>query len=113
MYNYRHKVFINRNWLGSTDNPHSLISLFKLYRRNGIIPTYYSIRFHYRENEISVFTRTPEGTKIKEFKAICTIDASASKILSEIKDVENHQNWIKDIINPKLLKLIQKINRIR
>lgn len=50
------KVFINGNWLGSTDNPLSLISLFKLYRRNGIIPTYYSIRFHYRENEISVFT---------------------------------------------------------
>lgn len=50
------KVFVNGVWIGSTDNPLSLVSLFKLYRKNGIIPTYYSVRFNYRENEIIVLT---------------------------------------------------------
>ena len=50
------KVFVNGIWIGATDNPLSLVSLFKLYRRNGIIPHDYSIRFHYQDNEIIVYT---------------------------------------------------------
>ena len=49
------KVFVNGIWIGATDNPLSLISLFKLYRRNGIIPYSHSIRFNYKDNEIMVW----------------------------------------------------------
>ena len=49
------KVFVNGIWIGATDNPLSLISLFKLYRRNGVIPAGHSIRFNYKDNEIIVY----------------------------------------------------------
>ena len=50
------KVFINGNWIGSTNNPIEMINILKLFRRNGIIPIYTSIMFHYEENIIYLYT---------------------------------------------------------
>jgi DNA-directed RNA polymerase II subunit RPB2 len=50
------KVFVNGNWIGVVDTPIELVDELKLYRRNGIIPTYTSIRFDYEHNEIYVYT---------------------------------------------------------
>ena len=57
------KVFVNGNWIGALDNPisidkndYGLIELLKLYRRNGIIPTFTSISFDYEHNEINIYT---------------------------------------------------------
>jgi DNA-directed RNA polymerase II subunit RPB2 len=50
------KVFVNGNWIGVVDSPIQIVELLKLYRRNGIIPTYTSISFNYQHNEVYIYT---------------------------------------------------------
>ena len=50
------KVFVNGNWIGVIDNPIETIKMFKLFRRNGLIPTHTSISFQYEKNEIYIYT---------------------------------------------------------
>jgi DNA-directed RNA polymerase II subunit RPB2 len=56
------KIFINGIWIGVTEIPIStkdelgVVDILKLYRRNGIIPTYTSISFDYEHNEIYIYT---------------------------------------------------------
>jgi len=50
------KIFVNGNWIGVVDEPIELVNMFKLYRRNGIIPVFTSIMFHYENNEIHIYT---------------------------------------------------------
>jgi len=50
------KIFINGNWIGVIDEPLELVKMLKLYRRNGIIPTFASISFNYQSNEINIYT---------------------------------------------------------
>ena len=69
------KVFVNGNWIGVVDKPIStgplsniendlgLVELLKLYRRNGIIPTFTSISFDYEGNEINIYTDSGRLTR--------------------------------------------------
>ena len=50
------KVFVNGIWVGSVDDPIGIVKALKLYRRNGIIPTYTSIAFDYQRNEVYIYT---------------------------------------------------------
>ena len=50
------KIFVNGNWIGVIDNPLELVKMLKLYRRNGIIPTFVSVSFNYQSNEINIYT---------------------------------------------------------
>ena len=50
------KVFVNGIWIGAVDDPIGIVNALKLYRRNGIIPTYTSISFDYQHNEVYVYT---------------------------------------------------------
>jgi DNA-directed RNA polymerase II subunit RPB2 len=50
------KILINGNWIGVIDKPIELVKMLKLYRRNGIIPTFVSISFNYKSNEINIYT---------------------------------------------------------
>jgi DNA-directed RNA polymerase II subunit RPB2 len=50
------KIFINGNWIGVIDKPLELVKMLKLYRRNGIIPTFMSISFNYQSNDINIYT---------------------------------------------------------
>ena len=50
------KIFVNGNWIGVIDKPLELVKMLKLYRRNGIIPTFVSISFNYQNNEINIYT---------------------------------------------------------
>jgi DNA-directed RNA polymerase II subunit RPB2 len=61
------KVFVNGKWIGVVVKPIStrqnnnqkdmgLVELLKLYRRNGIIPTFTSISFDYEQNIINIYT---------------------------------------------------------
>ena len=45
------------------DTPIEVVNLLKLYRRNGIIPTFTSIRFEYSKNEIYIFTDSGRLTR--------------------------------------------------
>jgi len=63
------KIFINGIWIGVTEIPIStkdelgLVDILKLYRRNGIIPTYTSISFDYEHNEIYIYTDSGRLTR--------------------------------------------------
>ena len=50
------KLMINGNWVGSIDAPLETVNILKLFRRNGVIPVYTSIMFHYEENTIYLYT---------------------------------------------------------
>ena len=50
------KVFVNGIWIGAVDDPIGIVNALKLYRRNGIIPTYTSISFDYQRNEVYIYT---------------------------------------------------------
>jgi len=50
------KIFVNGSWVGVIDTPIELVSLLKLYRRNGIIPVYTSISFNYKKNDVYIYT---------------------------------------------------------
>jgi len=57
------KVFVNGNWIGIVDNPIKLVKILKLYRRNGIIPTFTSVSFDYENIEINIFTDSGRLTR--------------------------------------------------
>ena len=57
------KILINGNWVGVIDTPIELVNLLKLYRRNGVIPTYTSISFDYRHNEVYIYTDSGRLTR--------------------------------------------------
>ena len=67
------KVLVNGNWIGVVDKPimtltdskndMGLVELLKLYRRNGIIPTFTSISFDYEHNEINIYTDSGRLTR--------------------------------------------------
>jgi len=63
------KVFVNGYWAGVVETPISsnrnigFIDLLKLYRRNGLLPTYMSISFYQEVNEIHIYTDSGRLTR--------------------------------------------------
>jgi DNA-directed RNA polymerase II subunit RPB2 len=64
------KIFVNGNWIGVIEHPIStkknelaLLEMMKLYRRNGMLPTYTSISFDYEHNEVSIYTDSGRLTR--------------------------------------------------
>lgn len=49
------KVFVNGNWVGCHRNPEYLDTIFRLYRRNGLINIFTSISWECSTNEIIIF----------------------------------------------------------
>ncbi|MCB0477431.1 MAG: START domain-containing protein [Crocinitomicaceae bacterium] len=60
---------------------------------------------------VLVYTRQPEGKKIKEFKAIVKIKTNMQKIIDLIEDVEKYPEWQSDITSSKTLKKISTTER--
>ena len=56
------KIIVNGNWIGVIDSPIStngeigLVEMLKLFRRNGVVPTFTSISFDYEHNEVYIYT---------------------------------------------------------
>ena len=53
---YVTKIFLNGNWIGTTNQPENLTSLMRLHRRNNIIDTFTSIYWNIKLNEIFIST---------------------------------------------------------
>jgi hypothetical protein len=70
----------------------------------------YSTEWTLRKDKegIKIFTREASDTNIKEVKTVLTINASVDKITNAIIDVENYSNWMKNILNPKILKRVSE-----
>ena len=50
------KVFVNGFWAGAIDKPLETVEKIKLFRRNGLIPTYTSVSFDIKQNTIFIYT---------------------------------------------------------
>ena len=46
------------------------------------------------ENDISIYTRTPENSKYKELKAVYQIKTSLSSIIALLNDFESFPKWV-------------------
>ncbi len=60
------------------------------------------------QNNIKVYTRQPEGSNIKEFKATTTVSSTIKKIESILDNAEAYPSWIANIESVKVLKRINK-----
>ena len=50
------KVIINGLWLGIVEKPIECVNKFKLFRRNALLPIYFSISFDIKQNTIIIYT---------------------------------------------------------
>jgi len=50
------KVFINGNWIGCVREPRAISHIIRLYRKNGLIPLYWSVYWHQEQSEILIWT---------------------------------------------------------
>jgi DNA-directed RNA polymerase II subunit RPB2 len=50
------KVFVNGLWAGAIDNPTQTVEKIRLFRRNGLIPTYTSVNFDIGRNTVFIYT---------------------------------------------------------
>jgi len=50
------KVFVNGHWAGALNNPIETVEKIKLFRRNGLIPTYTSVTFDIKQNAVFIYT---------------------------------------------------------
>lgn len=50
------KVIVNGLWVGVIDEPIGSVEKFKLFRRNGLLPIYFSISFDIKQNTIFIYT---------------------------------------------------------
>ena len=50
------KIFVNGAWIGVSRNPQSMVNMIQLYRRNGIIPLYWSIYWDRENREVLLWT---------------------------------------------------------
>ena len=57
------------------------------------------------KNGIQVFTRTIEGTKFKEYKTICEVDATPEELLDILVDVDSYTEWMAHVKLAEILKL--------
>ena len=50
------KLIVNGLWVGVLDDPIGSVDKFKLFRRNGLLPIYFSISFDIKQNTIFIYT---------------------------------------------------------
>jgi hypothetical protein len=62
-------------------------------------------------NNVKVFTRQSEESKIKEFKAITTVTANMRALETLIENVESYPNWQANIATAKILKQADKATK--
>lgn len=63
------------------------------------------------ENNIKIYTRNSEDSKIKEFKAITTITAKMELLENLIDKISEYPKWQANIATAKVLKQVNKTTR--
>lgn len=63
------------------------------------------------ENGIKIFTRFREGSEIKEFKAITTVDIDINKINELVDNIDTYTQWMANTKENYTLKRIDKNTR--
>ena len=78
------KMFVNGNWIGVIENPIETVNTLKLFRRNGIIPTYTSISFSYETNVVYLYTDSGRLTRPIFYRNLKKDDATGSLVYGSI-----------------------------
>jgi DNA-directed RNA polymerase II subunit RPB2 len=78
------KMFVNGNWIGVIENPIETVNTLKLFRRNGIIPTYTSISFSYETNVVYLYTDSGRLTRPIFYRNLKKDDATDSLVYGSI-----------------------------
>lgn len=91
------KIFVNGHWIGGVPDPLYCNQIFKLYRRNGFIPSLYNIYWNTTLNEIMIFT---DGGRVSRplwylyNKNIRQVSIPETKnVLETIKSKRKSQYW--------------------
>jgi len=92
------KIFINGNWIGVIENPIEIVNTLKLFRRNGVIPTYTSISFSYESNVIYLYTDSGRLTRPVFYRNIQKEDKTGNLIYTYIS---YNNGKIKDLIEAR------------
>ena len=93
------KVFVNGNWIGILEDPIGSVIKMRIYRRNGLIPIYTSILFHYKTNTIYIYT---DGGRLT--RPIFYRKMSYNYDINEI----NYENWSYQNIDENMIDNIIK-----
>jgi len=64
------------------------------------------------KNGVVVYTRIPEGSEVKEFKAITEIETSLSSLVAAISDIDSLSKWYKNTGETKILRNIHDRKQI-
>ena len=89
------KILINGNWFGCHSNPQQFITIFKLYRRNGLINIFNSITWDRNYNEIKIYT---DGGRF--IRPLYIIENNNILIQPKhIKEIQENNITFKDIVS--------------
>uniref|UniRef100_A0A6C0JMS8 DNA-directed RNA polymerase n=1 Tax=viral metagenome TaxID=1070528 RepID=A0A6C0JMS8_9ZZZZ len=104
------RVFVNGHWAGAIVNPIETVEKIKLFRRNGLIPTYTSINFNIQQNTIFIYTDAGRICRPIFYKDFETEKFSfeSEKLEKKLKDDEN-LSW-KELITGFNRKKDKKFN---
>jgi len=88
------KVIVNGFWVGVLSEPIQQVEKFKLFRRNGLLPIYFSISFDIKQNTIFIYTDAGRLTRPIFYK-----DNESGKFSFEnpsiLKKIENDEfKWV-------------------
>jgi DNA-directed RNA polymerase II subunit RPB2 len=97
------KVFVNGFWLGIVREPNDFVNKVKIYRRNGLLPTYLSISFEIKSKTIYLFCDEGRVTRPMFYKDNNEISFEKPKILDSINKNEFHWNDLVSGFNKKTL----------
>lgn len=53
---------------------------------------------------ITVYTRVMEGKKLKEYMAVCEVDATPEQLVDILYDIENYVNWMDNVKEAELIE---------
>jgi len=94
------KVFVNGLFAGGIVDPMETVEKIKMFRRNGLIPTYTSVSFSVKQNTVFIYTDAGRPTRPVFYRDENTDKMSGSRLLED--DMEEF-TWL-DLItgmNPK------------
>ncbi len=84
------KIMVNGRWIGvlgeSHETPMEFVEMLRLFRRNGVIPLYTSISFHFEENTIFIYTDGGRLTRPIFYKNINDGEISYNGVENKILD---------------------------
>ena len=98
------KVIINGLWLGIVEDPLECVNKFKLFRRNGLLPIYFSISFDIKQNTIFIYTDAGRLTRPVFYRDTDLSADLSADLLEEEEENEDEEGQTESVNKPKSRK---------